>query len=125
MLSLYTAAAEMNKKVNFEGLHVHGLLTDLEAFHFYSYDPTRRKFAFDETLQASGAREAFIANTSREGPHPWPHQIRNAHFRPFGHANLYCTYVSQDYLYYVSQEYCTQLKLVGCRHHWRCRFIVC
>ncbi|KAN0088621.1 hypothetical protein V8E55_005678 [Tylopilus felleus] len=28
-----------------------------------------------------------------------------------------------DYLYYVSQEYCTQLKLVGCGHHWRCRFI--
>jgi hypothetical protein len=65
MLSLYTAAAEMNKKVNFEGLRVHGLLTDLQAFHFYSYDPTRRKFAFDETLQASGAREAFIADMIR------------------------------------------------------------
>ncbi|KAF8337140.1 hypothetical protein F5887DRAFT_985413 [Amanita rubescens] len=59
------AAAEMNKKVDFEGLRVHGLLTDLQAFHFYSYDPTRRKFAFDETLQASGAREAFIADMIR------------------------------------------------------------
>ncbi|KAN0082743.1 hypothetical protein V8E55_008538 [Tylopilus felleus] len=29
----------------------------------------------------------------------------------------------EDYLYYVSQEYCTQLKLVGCGHHWRGRFI--
>ncbi|KAN0078375.1 hypothetical protein V8E55_010432 [Tylopilus felleus] len=56
------SAAEMNKKVDFEGLRVHGLLTDLQAFHFYSYDPTRRKFAFDETLQASGTREAFIAD---------------------------------------------------------------
>ena len=65
MLSLYTAAAEMNKKANFEGLRVHGLLTDLQAFHFYSYDPTRKKFAFDETLQASGAREAFIADMIR------------------------------------------------------------
>ncbi|KAF8625008.1 hypothetical protein AX15_005598 [Amanita polypyramis BW_CC] len=59
------SAAEMNKKANFEGLRVHGLLTDLQAFHFYSYDPTRRKFAFDETLQASGAREVFIADMIR------------------------------------------------------------
>lgn len=59
------SAAEMNKKIDFEGLRVHGLLTDLQAFHFYSYDPTRRKFAFDETLQASGAREAFIADMIR------------------------------------------------------------
>ena len=65
MLSLYTAAAEMNKKANFKGLRVHGLLTDLQAFHFYSYDPTRKKFAFDEILQASGAREAFIADMIR------------------------------------------------------------
>ncbi|KAM6491051.1 hypothetical protein JOM56_013290 [Amanita muscaria] len=56
------SAAEMNKKANFEGLRVHGLLTDLQTFHFYSYDPTRRKFAFDEMLQASGVREAFIAD---------------------------------------------------------------
>ena len=65
MLSLYTAAAEMNKKVTCKGLRVHGLLTDLQAFHFYSYDPTRRKFAFDETLQASGAREALITDMIR------------------------------------------------------------
>ena len=31
MLSLYTAAAEMNKNANFEGMHVHGLLTDLQV----------------------------------------------------------------------------------------------
>jgi hypothetical protein len=62
MLSLHTAAAEMNKNANFEGLRVHGLLTDLQTFHFYSYDPTRRKFSFDETLQVSPARETFITD---------------------------------------------------------------
>ena len=80
------------------------------------------------TRSDSGHRDSGPARriiTSREGPHPWQHPIRNARFRPFGHANLYCTYVSQDYLYYVSQKYCTQLKLVGCGHHWRGRFIVC
>jgi hypothetical protein len=62
MLSLHTAAAEMNKNADFEGLRVHGLLTDLQAFHFYSYDQSRRKFAFDEMLQASTARETFMAD---------------------------------------------------------------
>jgi hypothetical protein len=65
MLSLYTAAAEMNKNAKFEGLRVHGLLTDLQAFHFYSYDQSRRKFAFDETLQASATREMFMADMIR------------------------------------------------------------
>ena len=62
MLSLYTATAGMNKKDEPEGLRVHGLLTDLQAFHFYSYDQSRRKFAFDETLQASATRERFMAD---------------------------------------------------------------
>jgi hypothetical protein len=55
----------MNKNATFEGLRVHGLLTDLQTFHFYSYDQTRRKFSFDETLQASAARETFIADMIR------------------------------------------------------------
>jgi hypothetical protein len=62
MLSLHTAAAEMNKNANFEGLRVHGLLTDLQTFHFYSYDATRRKFAFDETLHISPASEILIVD---------------------------------------------------------------
>ena len=41
----------------FEGLRVHGLLTDIQAFHFYSYDPSRRKSVSNETLQASAPRE--------------------------------------------------------------------
>jgi hypothetical protein len=65
MLSLYTAAAEMNKNTTFEGLRVHGLLTNLQAFYFYSYDQTRRKFAFDEILLVSLGREKFIADMIR------------------------------------------------------------
>ncbi len=65
MLNLYTAAAEMNKSGKFEGLRIHGLLTDLETFHFYSYDQSRRKFAFDETLLASARRETFMADMIR------------------------------------------------------------
>ena len=56
----------MNERVNLKGLRVHGLLTDLQSFHFYSYNPTRRKFAFDETLEVCGSpREVFIANMIR------------------------------------------------------------
>ena len=50
----------MNKNANFEGLRVHGLLTDLQAFHRRKF-----KFAFDVTLQASGPREAFITDMIR------------------------------------------------------------
>ena len=37
MLSLYIVATKMNKNDEFEGLCVHGLLTNLQAFHFYFY----------------------------------------------------------------------------------------
>jgi len=59
------SAAEMNKNTTFEGLRVHGLLTNLQAFYFYSYDQTRRKFAFDEILLVSLGREKFIADMIR------------------------------------------------------------
>jgi hypothetical protein len=57
---LYTAAAEMNKDAKSEGLCVHGLLTDLTSFCFYSYNPVQKRFAFDEMLVANTKREAFI-----------------------------------------------------------------
>jgi hypothetical protein len=57
---LHTAAAKMNQKAKFEGLHVHGLLADLQVFHFYSFDPTQEKFAFDETLLANASRDGFV-----------------------------------------------------------------
>ncbi|EDR13985.1 uncharacterized protein LACBIDRAFT_305296 [Laccaria bicolor S238N-H82] len=56
------SAAEMNKNVEFEGLRVYGLLTDMETFHFYSYDQTQKKFAFDEMLRVNSTREMFIAD---------------------------------------------------------------
>lgn len=62
MLSLHAAAAKINKNLNFDGLHVHGLLADMETFHFYSYDQTQRKFTFDEILQVNSTREMFIAD---------------------------------------------------------------
>ncbi len=57
-----TAAAEINKSARFEGMRVHGLLTDLCSFHFYSYDPNRKRFAYDETLIASVPRDVFIGD---------------------------------------------------------------
>jgi len=54
------SATEVNKKTKFEGLRVYGLLIDPWRFHFFSYDQTRRKFAYDATLPVSPARESFI-----------------------------------------------------------------
>ncbi|KAI0248593.1 hypothetical protein BJV78DRAFT_1276522 [Lactifluus subvellereus] len=56
------SAAEMNKQAKFEGLRVHGLLTDLQCFYFYSYDPIQKRFAFDEMLLVNTTRDAFIAD---------------------------------------------------------------
>ena len=62
ILSLYTAVARRNKHARLEGIRVYGLLTNLNFFHFYSYDQSQRKFAFDETLRASfrSDREMFM-----------------------------------------------------------------
>jgi hypothetical protein len=65
MLSLHTtstAAAEMNKNAQLEGLRVYGLLINLNSFRFYSYDESQRKFAFDEILIVGPTREAFMAD---------------------------------------------------------------
>jgi hypothetical protein len=40
----------MNKKLKFSGLRVYGLLTDLQQFKFYSYDPSTETFFYDDTL---------------------------------------------------------------------------
>ncbi|KIM49600.1 hypothetical protein M413DRAFT_112482 [Hebeloma cylindrosporum] len=44
------SAAEMNSGHKFSGLRVYGLLTDLVNFKVYSYNPSTRKFAFDEQI---------------------------------------------------------------------------
>jgi hypothetical protein len=55
----------MNKEAEFEGLRVHGLLTDLQSFRFYSYDPIQKRFAFDETLLANAQRDVFVGDMIR------------------------------------------------------------
>jgi hypothetical protein len=50
VLSRRPAAAETNKQLDFAGLRVYGLLTDLTLFRFFSYDPSTTRFCFDETL---------------------------------------------------------------------------
>ena len=49
-LDWYPATAKANKKLDFANLRIYGLLADLDAFHFYSYDPSAKEFAFDKTL---------------------------------------------------------------------------
>jgi len=50
----------MNKSINFKGLHIYGLLTDLIQFKFYSYDPATNQFCFDETIIVAKKKERFV-----------------------------------------------------------------
>ena len=46
----------MNKTLDFAGLRVYGLLTDLSQFTFYSYDPSTKQFFFDEFMVVANKR---------------------------------------------------------------------
>lgn len=61
-VELYPAAAEVNKSIDFAGLRIYGLLTDLLLFKFYSYDPTARKFCFDETIIIANKRPSALVD---------------------------------------------------------------
>jgi hypothetical protein len=53
---LTTAAYKQNLETGFKtrtDLRVHGLLTDLSRFMFFSFDPVLHEFAFDEEFKAS------------------------------------------------------------------------
>ena len=50
VLSPCLGAAEQNKKLDFAGLHIYGLLTDLTMFKFYSYDSSAKLFCSDEVI---------------------------------------------------------------------------
>jgi len=50
------SAAEHNKQLDFEGLRIYGLLTDLKLFKFYSYNPTTSQFCSDECILGEGLR---------------------------------------------------------------------
>jgi hypothetical protein len=39
---------------------VYGLLTDLEQFAFFSFDPKEQKFSRDEVLVAQGVRQLYL-----------------------------------------------------------------
>jgi len=62
LLSQYPAAAKANKTADFEGLRIFGVLTDLTAFQFYSYDPTVNEFSFDETLDVNVMRDVSFSD---------------------------------------------------------------
>jgi len=44
------SAAEQNNQLDFAGLRIYGLLTNLTNFKFYSYDPTTKQFCCDEEI---------------------------------------------------------------------------
>ena len=62
MFTKLPAAAKANNDVDFANLHLYGLLTDLISFHFYSYDPVTKKFAFDQTLLVNVTRDVSFTD---------------------------------------------------------------
>ncbi|TFK57362.1 hypothetical protein OE88DRAFT_1651042 [Heliocybe sulcata] len=56
-LEMLSAAEENADIPTNRQLRIHGLLTDLSTYHFYSYDPVEKKFAFDLVTVVSGVRE--------------------------------------------------------------------
>lgn len=58
----YPAAAKANETVDFANLRIYGLLTDLIDFHFYSYNPIAKEFAFDETLVVNVTRDVSFTD---------------------------------------------------------------
>lgn len=56
VLSKPPAAAEMNSSMDFGGLRIYGLLTDIGVFQFYSYNPDTKQFYFDETITINRKR---------------------------------------------------------------------
>ena len=62
VFSRYSAAAKANEKVDFANLRIYGLLTDLIDFHFYSYNPLTKEFAFDSTLMVNITRDVAFTD---------------------------------------------------------------
>jgi len=56
------SAAERNKRNNYTGLRVYGLLTDLVSFYPYSYDPVQNAFFKDDMFIANITRELFCSD---------------------------------------------------------------
>ena len=62
LLVSFLAAAKLNEKADFANLRIYGLLTDHTHFHFYSYDPLTKTFAFDETLVVNITRDVAFTD---------------------------------------------------------------
>ena len=61
ILTLQIAAVKLNKDTGFGDLRVHGLLTDLSTFCFYSYDPVNETFNPDEDILVNVRRDDFCS----------------------------------------------------------------
>ena len=61
-LILQPATAETNKSIDSKGMRIYGLLTNLFAFKFYSYDPSTNQFYFDETICSNAKRTTAFAD---------------------------------------------------------------
>ena len=59
----YTAAAKINKQADFEGLCIYGVLTNLNRFAFYSYDPISNRFCQDNGILVETLRDSYQYNT--------------------------------------------------------------
>ena len=81
VLSGPPAAADMNKFINFKGLRIYGLLTDLIQFKFYSYDPTTNQFCFDETIIINNKR-TDASSDMMDGPYFSPRPLFRVDFLP-------------------------------------------
>lgn len=52
----------MNKPIDFAGLRIYGLLTDLNQFKFYSYDPATKQFYFDDNIIVNNKRTQVLSD---------------------------------------------------------------
>ena len=62
VLILQPAAAETNKSIDSKGMRIYGLLTNLFAFKFYSYDPSTSQFYFDEIIYTNAKRTTALSD---------------------------------------------------------------
>ncbi|EKM61584.1 uncharacterized protein PHACADRAFT_190760 [Phanerochaete carnosa HHB-10118-sp] len=54
------SAAKLNEARGVPAIRVYGLITDLNEFNFYSYDPVKQLFFHDTGIHTSGSREHFL-----------------------------------------------------------------
>lgn len=90
----------MNKSINFKGLRIYGLLTDLVQFKFYSYDPATNQFCFDETIIINNKRtDAF--SDMMDGAYFSPWQLFRADYLPQFPINSSVSFCRAIWIVYV------------------------